>query len=30
LDKIKEGSIIIGERKNDDIKIRFRLLNSNS
>jgi predicted nuclease of predicted toxin-antitoxin system len=30
LEKIKEGSIIIGERKNDDIKIRFRLLNSNS
>ena len=28
-DKIKEGSIIIGVRKNDDIKIRFRLLNSN-
>lgn len=25
--KIKEGSIIIGVRKNDDIKIRFRLLN---
>ncbi len=29
IDKIKEGSIIIGVRKNDDIKIRFRLLNSN-
>jgi len=28
LDKIKEGSIIIGVRKGDDIKIRFRLLNS--
>ncbi|MGN6193722.1 MAG: DUF5615 family PIN-like protein [Ginsengibacter sp.] len=28
LDKIKEGSIIIGLRKDDDIKIRFRLINS--
>lgn len=30
IDKVKEGSIVIGVRKNDDIKIRFRLLNSNS
>ena len=28
-DKIKEVSIIIGVRKEDDIKIRFRLLNDN-
>lgn len=28
-DKIKEGSMIIAVRKNDDIKIRFRFLNSN-
>ena len=28
LDKIKEGSIIIGVRKNDDIKLRFRFLKS--
>jgi len=26
LDKITEGSIIIGVRKNDDIKIRYRFL----
>ena len=25
-DKIKEGSIIIGVRNNDDIKVRFRLI----
>jgi predicted nuclease of predicted toxin-antitoxin system len=30
LDKIKEGSIIIGVRKKDDIKIRFRFLDPNS
>ena len=29
LDKIREGSIIIGVRKNEDIKLRFRFLNSN-
>ncbi len=28
IDKIKEGSIIIGVRKNDDIKLRFRFLKS--
>ena len=27
LDKIKEGSIIIGMRKDNEIKLRFRLLN---
>jgi predicted nuclease of predicted toxin-antitoxin system len=27
IDKIKEGSIIIGVRKNDEIKIRFRSIN---
>lgn len=30
IDKIKEGSIIIGVRKNNGIKIRFRLFNPNS
>lgn len=30
LDKIREGTLIIGVRKNDDIKLRFRFLNSNS
>ncbi len=30
LDKIKEATLIIGIRKNDDIKLRFRFLNPNS
>lgn len=30
LDKIKEATLIIGVRKNDDIKLRFRFLNPNS